>query len=79
MNNAKTMAVAFCPIGSFLVKNGEPHIFPLRFVYAEDKWITEPVDPSGGDLVPIPDCVRKTTSSAIVKFNEILCQHCKCS
>ena len=65
MNQEMTIAVAFCPKGLFLVKDNKPLIFPLRFVYIEDGWIAEPVDPSAGNLVPIPDCIRKTSLSEI--------------
>ena len=61
LNKQRTVAVAFCPKGLFLVKNNKPRIFPLRFVLIEDGWITEPADPSTGNLVPIPDCIRKTS------------------
>ena len=75
MNDAGTVAVAFCPLGSVLVKDGKPLIFPFKFVYAEDRWVTEPVDPSGGDLIPIPDCTRKTTITAFEKLNNFCHLH----
>ena len=58
MNIGKTVAMVFCPTDAFLFQNGQPILFPIRYVFVVDHWVTEPVDPSGG-LVPIPDCIRK--------------------
>lgn len=68
MNKAKTVAMAFCPIGSFLFKDDKPLIFPMRYVYKNEEWNPEPVDPSGGGLVPIPDCIRKNRFISFAQF-----------
>ena len=62
INREETVAVAFCPENSFLLKKGQAIVFPGRYVKRNDKWEPDPVEP-GPDLVPVPDCVRKYITS----------------
>ena len=70
MNNEETVAMAFCPYGSFLFKGNEPLVFPIKYVY-DGNWTPETVDPGvEGGLVPIPDCVRKKHFSITLILNK---------